>query len=73
MDALVRDAEAALDAADGRELARALGEAVELLALVAGRDVETGEDGLFRIARRAAKDRMISTVDTEACHEQPWA
>ncbi|WP_373168051.1 transposase, partial [Mycobacterium marinum] len=39
-----------------------------LLALVAGQDVETGDDGVFRIARRVAKDRTISTVDTEARH-----
>jgi hypothetical protein len=31
-----------------------LGEAGELLGLVAGQDVETGEDGIFRIARRVA-------------------
>ncbi|WP_373205547.1 transposase, partial [Mycobacterium marinum] len=68
VDALVRDARAGLDAVDGRELEGALGEAVELLALVAGQDVETGDDGVFRIARRVAKDRTISTVDTEARH-----
>jgi hypothetical protein len=68
VDALVRDANAALDVLDGRELDGALGEVVELLALVAGQDVEAGDDGIFRIARRVAKDRMISTVDTEARH-----
>ncbi|BCO36557.1 transposase [Mycobacterium heckeshornense] len=68
VDALVRDANAALEALDGRKLDGALGEAVELLALVAGQDVEAGDDGIFRIARRVAKDRMISTVDTEARH-----
>lgn len=46
----------------------ALAEVVELLALVAGQDVEAGQDGIFRIARRVAKDRMISTVDAEARH-----
>ena len=50
------------------ELAGALAEAAELLALVAGQDVERGEDGVFRIARRVARDRVISTVDTEARH-----
>ncbi|WP_373167871.1 transposase, partial [Mycobacterium marinum] len=39
-----------------------------LLALVAGQDVEAGDDGVFRIARRVARDRLISTVDTEARH-----
>ena len=43
-------------------------DAVDLLALVAGQDVEQGEDGMFRIARRVAEDRVISTVDTEARH-----
>jgi hypothetical protein len=68
VDALVRDATAALDACDGRELDGALSEAVELLALVAGQDVEVGDDGVFRIARRVARDRLISTVDTQARH-----
>jgi len=36
--------------------------------LVAGQDAEAGEDGVFRIARRVARDRVISTVDTEARH-----
>jgi hypothetical protein len=44
-----------------------------LLALVAGQDVEPadgsdGTDGRWRIARRVAPDRVISTVDTEARH-----
>jgi hypothetical protein len=68
VDALVRDCNAALAVLHGRELAGALGEAAELLALVAGQDVEQGEDGVFRIARRVARDRVISTVDTEARH-----
>jgi hypothetical protein len=68
VDALVCDANAALEALNGRTLDGALGEAVELLALVAGQDVAAGDDGVFRIARRVAKDRMISTVDTEARH-----
>jgi hypothetical protein len=68
VDALVRDVNAALGVLDGRELAGALAEAAELLALVGGQDVELGEDGVFRIARRVARDRVISTVDTEARH-----
>ena len=68
VDALVRDANAALAVLHGRELSGALGEAVQLLALVAGQDVEQGEDGVFRIARRVARDRVISTVDPEARH-----
>ena len=38
------------------------------MAEVAGLDVEAGEDGCFRIARKVAKDRIISTVDPEARH-----
>jgi hypothetical protein len=68
VDALVSDANAALVVLQDRELEGALGEAAELLALVAGQDVETGADGKFRIARRVARDRVISTVDTEARH-----
>ena len=51
VDALVRDANAALLGLHGRELSGALAESAELLALVAGQDVERGEDGVFRIAR----------------------
>ena len=68
VDVLVRDARAALDAFDGARLAGALAEAVELLALVAGQDVEETDDGTFQIAKKVAKDRVISTVDPEARH-----
>jgi hypothetical protein len=68
VDALVRDANAALAVLHGRELVGALGAAGELLALVAGQDVERGTDAMFRIARRVARDRVISTVDPEARH-----
>lgn len=68
VDALVRDAQEALGALDGHELGGPLGEAAELLGLVAGQDVEQDDDGIFRIARRVARDRLISTVDTQARH-----
>jgi len=68
VDALVRDAQAVLGALDGREVQGSLAEAGELLGLVAGQDVEQGDDGIFRIARRVARDRLISTVDVEARH-----
>ena len=42
VDELVRDALAVLDALDGEELAGPVREAAELLALVAGQDVEAG-------------------------------
>jgi IS5 family transposase len=68
VDALVRDCLAALAAIDGEDLEGPAKDAAELLALVAGQDTEPGEDGLFRIARRVAPDRVISTVDVEARH-----
>jgi hypothetical protein len=48
-------------------------DALGLLALVAGQDVEPAEDsdgtdGRWRIARKVAADRVISTVDTQARH-----
>lgn len=68
VDALVRDAHAALAALDGHQLDGSLADVAELLALVAGQDVEEDDDGNFRIARRVARDRLISTVDVEARH-----
>jgi hypothetical protein len=68
VDELVRDARSALGAVEGEALAGAAREAAELLGLVAGQDVEAAEDGVFRIARRVAPDRVISTVDPEARH-----
>jgi len=48
-------------------------DALGLLALVAGQDVEPAEDsdgtdGRWRIARKVAPDRVISTVDRQARH-----
>jgi hypothetical protein len=68
IDALVLDARAALGMLEGQALSRPCAEAAELLALVAGQDVEAGDDGRFRIARRVTPDRTISTVDPEARH-----
>jgi len=66
---LVNDALAALGAVADVELDAEQAEAVALLALVAGQDVEPGErPGSWRIARRVAKDRVISTVDPQARH-----
>jgi hypothetical protein len=78
--ALVNDALVLLDGLDeriGLDKINADGgrpaEAVALLALVAGQDVEPadgsdGTDGRWQIARKTAPDRMISTVDPEARH-----
>ena len=68
VDALANDAQALLVTLEGRKLSVALAEAAALLAAVVGQDLDEGEDGLFRIARRVAKDRIISTVDPQARH-----
>lgn len=68
VDALAKDAQALLVALDGQTLPGVLAEAAALLAAVVGQDLDQGEDGGFRIARRVAKDRIISTVDPEARH-----
>jgi hypothetical protein len=68
IDALATDALAILIALEGRELSAELGQAVTLLARVVGQDLDEREDGVFRIARRVAKDRIISTVDPDARH-----
>lgn len=82
VDGLVRDALAVLAALGDRPSGSAAADAVGLLALVAGQDVELvepdpdgpdGQDGQqggprWRIARRVAPDRVISVVDPEARH-----
>ena len=68
VDALAKDAGALLVALDGRELPDAVRRAAALLAAVVGQDLDEGEDGVFRIARRVARDRIISTVDPQARH-----
>jgi DDE family transposase/transposase-like protein DUF772 len=68
VDALAKDARALLLALDGRELQSEVSQAAGLLASVVGQDLDEGEDGVFRIARRVAKDRVISTVDPDARH-----
>jgi hypothetical protein len=68
VDALVGDVNAALAALEGERLEGAVAEAAALLAEVAGQDVEQREDGTFAIAKKVAKDRVISTVDPEARH-----
>ena len=60
--ALARDARALLAALDGQELDAALAQAAALLASVTGQDLEQDAAGMFRIARRVAPDRVISTV-----------
>ncbi len=70
VDALVRDALAALAVLDGSSLTGAARDAADLLAIVAGQDVAEGDDGVFRIVGGVARDRVISTVDPQARHGQ---
>src|ERR1019366_9531385 len=68
VDALVKDANAVLDVLGDHQLEGGTKAAAELVALVAGQDVAEGEDGVFRIVRGVAKDRVIAPTDTEARH-----
>jgi hypothetical protein len=75
VDGLVRDALAVVAALGEQPDGTPAADAVGLLALVAGQDVElvTDPDGSqdgprWRIARRVAPDRVISVVDPEARH-----
>jgi IS5 family transposase len=66
---LVKDALAIIDALPVTGLDDDQERAVALLALVAGQDVEPGETpGTWRIARAVAKDRIVSTVDSQSRH-----
>jgi len=68
VDALAKDARALLGVLEGRELGPALARAAALLATVTGQDLDQDAAGVFRIARRVAPDRVISTVDPDARH-----
>jgi hypothetical protein len=73
VSALVNDANALVAAFAGAELEERAASALGLLALVAGQDVEPaegsdGRDGRWRIARKVAEDRVVSTVDPDARH-----
>jgi hypothetical protein len=68
VDARARDAHAVLGVLQGRPLTQAVAEAARLVAAVVGQDLEQGHDGVFRIARKVAADRVISVVDPDARH-----
>jgi hypothetical protein len=68
VDALARDGRATLAVLEGRCLSAVVQQAAALLATVLGQDLEQTADGVFQIARRVAKDRVISTVDPETRH-----
>lgn len=66
---LVTDAHTILAALDGADLDTAQAEAVGLLALVAGQDVEPGDsDGTWRIAQVTRPGRMVSVHDPDSRH-----
>jgi len=72
VSALVNDALGLLGSLPAQPEGRAA-DAVGLLALVAGQDVEPaggsdGTDGRWRIARRTAPDRVVSVTDPDARH-----
>jgi hypothetical protein len=73
VSALVSDANAVVAALEGRDLDERAAGVLALLALVAGQDVEPAEgsdgtDGRWRIVKKVAEDRVISTVDPDARH-----
>jgi hypothetical protein len=73
VDALVADAHRLLGHLPEREHGPGAADALGLLALVAGQDVEPadgsdGRDGRWRIAQGTVRDRIVSTVDPEARH-----
>ena len=68
IDALAVDAGALLAALEGEILAGDLAQAAVLLATLLGQDLEEDDEGTFRIARRVASERVISTVDPDARH-----
>lgn len=73
IDALVGDAHRLLGHLPDQELGPKPADAVALLALIAGQDVEPvdgsdGTDGRWQIAQRVAPDRVISVVDPQARH-----
>jgi len=73
VSALVNDANALVEAFREAQLGEDAAAALALLALAAGQDVEPAEgsdgtDGRWRIARKVAGDRVISTVDPDARH-----
>jgi hypothetical protein len=68
IDTRARDGYALLAALDGCQLAEPVAQAAQLLATVLGQDLEQDTGGIFRIARRVAPDRVISTVDPQTRH-----
>jgi IS5 family transposase len=73
IDDLVGDAHRLLGYLPEQEMGPKAAEAVALLALIAGQDVEPvdgsdGTDGRWRIAQRVAAERVVSVTDPDARH-----
>jgi IS5 family transposase len=66
---LVNCAVEVVEAAEGRELSDEQADAIGLLWLLCGQDVEPGErPGTWRIAEGTARDRIVSVHDPDARH-----
>ncbi|MBB5160064.1 IS1182 family transposase [Saccharopolyspora phatthalungensis] len=68
IDSRARDGLAMLALMEGQRWTKGVDEAARLLATVLGQDLTEERDGVLRIARRVAPDRVISTVDPETRH-----
>jgi len=68
VDSRACDGDALLTWLEGRLVTEPVYDAAQLLATILGQDLETGDGHRFRIARRVAANRIISTVDPHARH-----
>ncbi len=68
IDSRAKDGYACLALLDGRSVDAAVTQAAEMLATILGQDLDEADDGVFKIARRVAADRAISTVDPDTRH-----
>ena len=68
IDSRAGDAFGCLVVLDGRDLPADVADAAAMLATVVGQDLDRGDDGVFRIVRGVAADRVISTLDPDARH-----
>ena len=70
INGLVTDGLALIEGVEDIKLNPEQADAIGLLGVVTGQDVEPDphREGRWRIARRVARDRTISTVDPEARH-----
>ena len=68
IDSRAKDAMGCLAVLDGYHLEGGVADAAVMVATVVGQDLDVDDDGIFRIARRVAADRVISTVDPDARH-----